>query len=261
MSARAGAEFGPRRIGVDVDGVIADIDKDWKIYQLQVDPSRTTLWDFEPAYPDAPTDPGYRELRQTYLRDSARIPGLPFHRGALSSLALAWHHFDHITLNTARLINQRPYVESLLKRGENGKEEDYAKYVHEILMRSPEIEYPNLAKLSNAIKSDLNFMVEDNGELAIMGAEFGMKVVMIERPWNRWVPRLPNLIQYPELIDFMQDLISRGAKPEEIFEEHNEKYAVHGIDSFTETVGVTLKARSAIERLGLASHLPAPRRF
>lgn len=156
----------------------------------------------------------YSDERRVFLKNTGFISSLPLSQGAISAVSILWTHFDRIHINSARWEDQRPDIEKLLE------EQKISKHIHSILLRPVDGGDQSTVKMEAAEKAGINYAIEDHTPLAVAFAEKGIKVALIDRPWNRKaVLSSPNIKRYARILDFAFELISHG-NPEELFAKH-----------------------------------------
>lgn len=216
-------------LGVDLDNVITDPTAHLQRYLEEVYPGRFTGYHFEPITHEEKIDKEFPAARFGYLRTGKFIPELPLHEGVPLAVSMLWSFFDRLHINTARWEDQRPFIDQLLEK------HDMARDITSVLLRQdPKLDQTE-AKLLGAQQAEMNYVVEDHAMLACLFSECGIKVALIDQPWNRNILNSPNIRRYNRLIDFAFDLVMHKT-PEKLFKAHREslenpKYAhrMHGI--------------------------------
>lgn len=206
-------------LGLDYDDTIAETTPAMKaVFEWQypgVFPSEF----FEGRMPDPQEYPDlstlyrqYSAARWGHLREVSYISGIPPCEGVTEALSILDNFFT-ISLITARWIDQADCVEQYLEK------QDWLKYISGMHFRNIETQDQLVAKAQAASLAGISYMAEDHGPLATYFAENGIRVVLIDRPWNRGVKNAPNIRRYRELVDFARD-IKLHKDPEALFAEH-----------------------------------------
>src|SRR3989344_3766237 len=188
-------------LGVDFDGVLVN-----DVIQMKAKFSgKYASRLYEMGTPDRKLEPDFWRDRRDFLKNRDYISDLLFWPGAKVALPLASKFFDETYINSARWTYQGLVIGVFLKR------HNLSGYISSVLLRSEEDEDPLEVKLRNARRAGITHMVEDDASLALAFAKNGIKVALIDRPWNQWVPNSPNIRRYLELWDFAMDIAYHGS--------------------------------------------------
>lgn len=151
--------------------------------------------------------------RRQHRRKTEHIYTLSFLDGALSALSIYPNYFNSVVICSARWEDQRDALSWLLIV--NGQ----AQYAPSMILRQKEEQDQVEVKLQAVREVGINYAIEDHGPLAVLLAEEGAKVALIDKPSNRWILNSPNIRRYGGAIDFALDLILHGG-PEQVFDAH-----------------------------------------
>lgn len=196
-------------LGIDFDGVLVnDV-----ILMKAKSPRKYDSGYYEMSISDQKLEPDFWRDRRDFLKNPDYIPDLLFWPGAKVALPLASKFFDETYINSHRWTYQKAAIKGLLKR------HNLSGYISAVLLRPEEDEDSLDMKLRNAREAGITHMAEDDASLAREFAKEGIKVALIDRPWNRGVPNSPNIRRYLELWDFAMDMAYQGSV-KDVFARH-----------------------------------------
>lgn len=202
-----------RILGLDFDNVTIRTDAHLKKTLEIFYPGKFTSHEFESVNGE-PLDPEFELVRHDYLRKSHFISLVDLCDRIPFALSVFRGLFDKTHINTNRWTDQEEVIVSYLK------DKGIRKNIDSLFLRPPQGEHKTVAKVFAVGASGMNYVIEDYAPVAEIFAEKGIKVVLIDRPWNRRIPYHPNIRRYREAIDFALDLIMKDASPEQLFDEN-----------------------------------------
>ncbi|MCL4365707.1 hypothetical protein M1437_00590 [Patescibacteria group bacterium] len=203
-----------RFLGIDFDNVIADT-APHMLQTLEVQyPGKFTSKSFEPKTPDEELELEFSQIRGAYLRNTEHISSLPLCEGTPLALSILWNFFDRIDVISARWENQRPFLDKLLRTS------GLSRNISSVFLRPRGVDDQSTVKVDVSRIAGINYAAEDNGMVAVNLAKEGIRVALIDRPWNKWVPNTTHVRRYEELVHFALDLILYKS-PEELFSRHS----------------------------------------
>lgn len=168
------------------------------------------------VFNEGTTDPmlnaKFLAARWFYLRDVHNMPRLSLCAGVPEAFPILAQCM-RLHINTARWEDQELALSELLEK------EGLLKYIHAKHLRPIGLEDQLTVKSRVAKAVLMNYAAEDHGPLAINYAETGIKVALIDRPWNRRIPNSSNIRRYQELVDFAYDIVLHGS-PKALFVAH-----------------------------------------
>lgn len=218
-------------LGVDFDNTTVKTDEALRQYSEAFYPGQYPQCHFEPLLKGEAFPPGFEKLRIDFLTRSDQIDNLVLYPMIGASLRLAGRSVDEILLITARKEGLRHPLKMYLKHN------NLLPHFSAMSLR-PETESGRTSKLNNIIDAGVTDMVDDDRELAeLLAGQWGVRVALVDRPWNRQVADSLNIIRFGEFIDFAVAL-AQHKTPEALF-AYNYKVRIGGQERVMEPWRVT----------------------